>query len=231
ELFRVTNAAVRPLTLTCSWTSTSSTTGSRSSNVIVCSSCGISSPCLTIQALFGPRNLARISYFCPYGLRSRGAESLLRCCLRTSATNGRHCRRSCLVAPRTLLGVGSLIMYVGPPRRESRGIEQREIHRRLAVDDPVGDVAAGRRRVLEAVAAEADGEEEAFDAGRPADDRVVVGGERAQSRPAAGDLRRLEHGHAVHRLVHGLVETAPVHRHLEVRADVLDVAPGKQDLL
>src|SRR5919109_4070187 len=45
---------------------------------------------------------------------------------------------------------------------ESFGIEEGEVHRGLAVHDPGGDVAAGGRGVLEAVAAEADGEEEAL---------------------------------------------------------------------
>src|SRR5687768_1923222 len=38
--------------------------------------------------------------------------------------------------------------------REARGVEEREVHGRLAVDDPGRDVAAGGGRVLEPVAAE-----------------------------------------------------------------------------
>src|SRR5213594_2642120 len=82
---------------------------------------------------------------------------------------------------------------------EARGVEQREVHRRLAVNDPVGDVAAGRRRVLEAVTAEADGQEEAGDPRGPADDRVIVWRERTQTGPAARNLRRLEHGNTLDR--------------------------------
>src|SRR6516165_3721234 len=52
---------------------------------------------------------------------------------------------------------------------EARRIEQRQIHGRLAVEQPLGDVAAGGGGVLEAVTAEADRHEEALDAGRPAD--------------------------------------------------------------
>src|SRR5262245_29789854 len=44
---------------------------------------------------------------------------------------------------------------------EARRIEEGEIQRRLAVDQPLGDVAPGRRRMLEAVTAEADGHEQA----------------------------------------------------------------------
>ncbi len=70
------------------------------------------------------------------------------------------------------------------PSAEAAGIEQREIHGRPAVDDPLGDQAAGGGRVLEAVPPPADGQEEALDARRPADDRVVVRRERAGDRPS-----------------------------------------------
>ena len=59
--------------------------------------------------------------------------------------------------------------------------------------DPLGDEAARRGRVLEAVPAPADGQEEALDARRPADDRVVVGCEGAEPCPPSGDARPLDH--------------------------------------
>src|SRR5262245_16428440 len=86
-------------------------------------------------------------------------------------------------------GIRAFVMPTAAARREPRRIEQRQIHRRLAVDDPVRDVTTSGGRVLEAVATEADGEEKAADAGRPADDRVVIGRQRTQARPAAGDRR------------------------------------------
>src|SRR5207245_2657805 len=83
-------------------------------------------------------------------------------------------------------------------------------HRRRAVHDPVRDVSPGGGRVLEAVAAEAHGEEEALHAGCPADDGVVVGRERTQARPAAGDRRLLEDGHASDGLRDRLLDLGPV---------------------
>src|SRR5256886_1045661 len=62
-------------------------------------------------------------------------------------------------APRTVL-------------REAAGIEKGEVEGGRAVHEPLGDIPAGGGRMLEAVAAEADGEEEALDARRPADDGV-----------------------------------------------------------
>src|SRR5207244_8010767 len=91
-----------------------------------------------------------------------------------------------------LLGVGASVMLPGTAPREAAGIEEREVEGGLAVQEPLGDIPAGGGRVLEAVAAEADGEEEALDARRPADDRVVVGRQRPEARPAAGDPRVLE---------------------------------------
>src|SRR5580765_5627377 len=52
-----------------------------------------------------------------------------------------------------LLGV-DLEAAAGLGTGESCRIEERKIHRRLAVEQPLRDVAAGRGRVLEAVAAE-----------------------------------------------------------------------------
>src|SRR5438445_319851 len=72
------------------------------------------------------------------------------------------------------LGIGPLVVRLRAALREAAGVEEREIHRRRAVHDPVRDVSPGGGRVLEAVAAEAHGEEEALHAGRPADDGVVV---------------------------------------------------------
>src|SRR5262249_34207092 len=86
------------------------------------------------------------------------------------------------------LGVGCFFVGDAGPAEPAR-VEQREIERRLAVEQPLGDVAAGRRRVLEAVAAEADGHEEALDTRSPPDDRVIVGRQRSQAGPAAGDSR------------------------------------------
>src|SRR5439155_13457010 len=55
------------------------------------------------------------------------------------------------------LGVGAVMTGAGRAARKARRIEQREIERRLAVHQPLRDVASGRGRVLEAVASEADG--------------------------------------------------------------------------
>src|SRR2546428_455740 len=90
-----------------------------------------------------------------------------------------------------LLRVGASVMLPSTAPREAAGIEEREVEGGLAVQEPLGDIPAGGGRVLEAVAAEADGEEEALDARRPADDRVVVGRQRPEARPAAGDPRVL----------------------------------------
>src|SRR2546430_16076772 len=86
--------------------------------------------------------------------------------------------------------------------REAAGIEEREVEGGLAVQEPLGDIPAGGGRVLEAVAAEAAGEEEALDARRPADDRVVGGREPPEARPAAGHPRVLEDPQATGRLPH-----------------------------
>src|SRR5215831_11232386 len=132
------------------------------------------------------------------------------------------------------LGIGLILVGVAGEAgilAEPGGVEQREIHRGLAVHDPLGDHAAGHRGVLEAVAAESHGEEEPLHAGGRADDGVIVGSERPQTRPAAGDLRPLEQGEAVDGLGHRLVALAPVHGHLLVLSDVLDVAGAQQHLL
>src|ERR1700730_1818445 len=132
------------------------------------------------------------------------------------------------------LGIGLVIVCIAGEARvvaEPGGIEQREVHRGLAVHDPLGHHAAGHGGMLEAVAAEADSKEEPLHAGGGADDGVIVGRERPQPRPAARDFGALEQGQAMHGLGHGLVELAPVHRHLLVLADVLDVAGAQQHLL
>src|SRR5438132_14108321 len=103
--------------------------------------------------------------------------------------------------------------------REAAGIEEGEVEGGPAVHEPLGDIPAGGGRVLEAVAAEADGEEEALDARRPADDGVVVGRERAESRPAAGDPRVGDDRQAVDRLLHRVLDLPPVDRDVEVLAD------------
>src|SRR5438876_794761 len=149
-------------------------------------------------------------------------------CGRLTGMSARETRTSAIVRS---LGIGSFVVRLRAAGREAAGVEERQVHRRLAVAEPVGDRTSGGGRVLEAVPAEADGEEEPLHARRPADDRVIVGRQRPKPRPAAGDLRRFQHGDAAHRLVHRLVETAPVHRHLEVRADVLDVTRAQQHLL
>src|SRR5437667_11717548 len=94
---------------------------------------------------------------------------------------------------------------------EARGVEQREIEGGLAFHQPLGDVASRRRRVLEAVAAETDGEEEALDAGSPADDRVIIGRQRPEPGPAPGHARLLDDGEARERLLHRLLHSGPVH--------------------
>src|SRR2546428_9770615 len=86
------------------------------------------------------------------------------------------------------LGVGGRFVD-GCRTVEPARIEQRGVERRLAVEQPFGHVAAGGGRVLEAVAAESDGQEEALDARRPPDDGVVVRRERSEAGPAAGDAR------------------------------------------
>src|SRR2546428_8580838 len=130
-----------------------------------------------------------------------------------------------------LLRVGASVMLPSTAPREAAGIEEREVEGGLAVQEPLGDIPAGGGRVLEAVAAEADGEEEALDARRPADDRVVVGRERPEARPAAGDPRALDDRQALDRLRHQLFDLAPVHRNVQIVADVLDIAGAQQHLL
>ena len=60
------------------------------------------------------------------------------------------------------------------PRAKRSSENGREVERRLAAGDELGDVLADRRRLLEAVAGEAGRVEEARRLGGLADDRVVV---------------------------------------------------------
>src|SRR5215470_15846458 len=126
-----------------------------------------------------------------------------------------------------LVGVAGEAGIVAEPGR----VEQREVHRGFPVHDPLGDHTAGHGGMLEAMAAEADGEEEALHAGGGADDGVIVGSQRPESCPAAGDLGALEQRHAMNGLGHGLVELAPVHGHVLVLADILHIAWAQQHLL
>src|SRR5439155_24322240 len=77
------------------------------------------------------------------------------------------------------LGVGLVLVRIAEASvlAEAGGVEQGQIHRRLPVQDPLRHHAARHWGMLEAVAAEADGEEETLHAGRGAQDGVVVGGE------------------------------------------------------
>src|SRR5262245_64416893 len=144
-------------------------------------------------------------------------------------------RRSAIV--RGAAGAASLRIGAGIARTDhgaackSPGVEQREVHRRLALGQPLRHEAARRGRVLEAVAAEADGQEDSLDARRPADDRVIVGSEGPKPRPAAGDARALDDRQAANRLVDRLLALRAAHRDGHVVADVLDIAWAQQDLL
>src|ERR1700694_3142866 len=84
------------------------------------------------------------------------------------------------------------------------------------------DHLAYGERVLEAVAAEADGEVEPVYPRRPVEDAAPIGSKRPQSRPRVADLGVLERRHAAHSLLDGLLQHAPVHgrRVLRVRPDV-----------
>src|SRR5258705_1108097 len=130
----------------------------------------------------------------------------------------------------TSLGVGTALARPGASASEALRIERREVHGRLAVEEPLGDVAAGGRRMLEAVATEPDCQEEALEP-RPSDDRVLVGSEGTQPRPAARDPRLGDHRYAMDGLLHRVLDLAPIHRDVEVFADVLDVAGAHQHLL
>src|SRR5215470_1042959 len=80
-------------------------------------------------------------------------------CGRLTGMSARTTRTSAIFTQS--LGVGRF--FVGGARaREPAGIEQRKVERGLAVQQPLGDVAPGGRRVLEAVPAEADRDEEAL---------------------------------------------------------------------
>src|SRR6185436_1758637 len=85
------------------------------------------------------------------------------------------------------LGIGLVLVSIAGETcvlAEPGRIEQREVHRRLTVHDPLRHHATGHGGMLEAVSAEADGEEESLHAGGGADDGVIVGSEGPQPRPA-----------------------------------------------
>ena len=126
--------------------------------------------------------------------------------------------------PLRSLRVGAGVVGSGAAGGEAPGVEEREVHRRRAVEKPLRDQAAGGRRVLEAVAAEAHGQEEALDAGRRADDRVVVGGQRPEPGPAARDARALQDRQPVDGL-RTTSSTIEVHRRRQVVAHVC-TSPG-----
>src|SRR5262245_19244737 len=84
----------------------------------------------------------------------------------------------------SLFGIGPLVVRSAPARGETIRIEDGHVDRRASVEQPLRHEPARGRRMLEAVATEADGEEEPFDARRPPDDRVLVGRERAQPGPS-----------------------------------------------
>src|SRR4029453_9420950 len=69
-------------------------------------------------------------------------------------------------------------------------------------------------RVPEAVAAEADGQEEPGDPRGPVEDPAAVRGERTQTGPGVAHLRALQGGNAADRLLHRGLEYAPVHLRL-----------------
>src|SRR5688500_6384674 len=61
------------------------------------------------------------------------------------------------------LGIRAVVVHFCGAAGEPCGVEEREVGGGLAVNQPRGHVVPGGRRVLEAMAAEADGEEEALD--------------------------------------------------------------------
>src|SRR5262249_8527920 len=111
------------------------------------------------------------------------------------------------------LGIGLVLVGVAGEAgilAEPGRVEQREVHRGLPVHDPLGDHAAGHGRMLEAMAAEADGEEEALHAGGGADDGVIVGSQRPEACPAAGGLGALAPGHPLNAPRHRPLQLSPV---------------------
>src|SRR5688500_7970967 len=81
-------------------------------------------------------------------------------CGRFTGMSARTTRTSPMVRS---LGIRPIVVNPRRAAREASGVEEREIGSGLAIHDPRGHVMSGGRRVLEAVAAEADGEEEALD--------------------------------------------------------------------
>ena len=85
-----------------------------------------------------------------------------------------------------------------PSRRDPVVAERRQVEARIAaVDDQLGEAAADRRGLLQAVAGEADGKEQIADARQRADDGVVVEEVHVVvAGPCAAGLYRLEGGDA-----------------------------------
>src|SRR5512147_1274773 len=100
----------------------------------------------------------------------------------------------------------------GLPSRESRGIEERKIHRGRAIRQPLGDETARRGGMLEAMATETHGEKQALDAGGPPDDGVIVRRQRTEPRPAAPDAGLPDEGQPMQRLLDGFFDLGPVDR-------------------
>ena len=122
------------------------------------------------------------------------------------------------------LGVGAaragLAGQADPTVTEAAGVEEGEVHRRPAVDDPLRHQASRRGRVLEPVTAPADGEEEPLNTRRPAENRVVVRGEGPKPGPPSGDPRALDEGEAVDGLGDHVLHHPPVHRRRQVLAGI-----------
>src|SRR6266581_978604 len=115
-----------------------------------------------------------------------------------------------------------------PSPREAAEPEVGDVDERARVREQLRHALACRGRVLEAVAAEADGEVEAVDARRPIENAVLVGGQRPEARPGVVDLGALEGGDALHGLGHGLLEHPPVDARLILGLDS-DVARGHEE--
>src|SRR6266536_3973035 len=91
-------------------------------------------------------------------------------CGRLTGMSARMTRTWAIFTPFVSLGVGPTVVGRGAAPGKAAGIEEREVERGPAVEQPLGHVAPGGRRVLEAVTTEAHGEEETLHVGRRADD-------------------------------------------------------------
>src|SRR5215470_6987994 len=85
--------------------------------------------------------------------------------------------------------------------------------------------------MLEAMATEAGGEEEAVDPRRPADDGVLVGRQWAKTGPASADPRLVDDRQPMQSLFDRLAHARPVQWRRQIVADVLDVGGREQELL